>query len=68
MSKAKRLPCPECGHNETWLCHVISAPGVLKRFYLECQNCYYCSATKIGKRRAIKEWNKEAKTYERTNH
>ena len=56
MAKIKR--CPYCKHPHPWVVKVHPLLlGFFKRFYIECRACHYCGKTKIGKRRAIDEWN-----------
>lgn len=61
MEKLK--PCPSCGCNDS---DYLKAWHILTRrlpwwWFLECDNCHYCSKTKLFRFRAIKAWNEESK-------
>lgn len=58
MMKINR--CPICNHPKPWIvkCHPLC--GIFTRYYIECRICHCCGKTKIGKRRAIKAWNRRA--------
>ena len=50
--------CPGCEAPYPWLVRVHPVRLIFTRYYVECWKCHYCGKTKIGKRRAIKAWNK----------
>ena len=51
-------PCPHCEAPYPWLVRVHHDCRLFTRYYVECWHCHYCGKTKIGKRRAVKAWNK----------
>lgn len=51
-------PCPGCKALYPWLVRVHPTRCLFTRYYVECWNCHYCGKTKIGKKRAVKAWNK----------
>lgn len=56
--KIKR--CPNCKHPKPWLVRIHPLRWIFTKYYVECRSCHYCGKTKIGKRRAIESWNREA--------
>lgn len=54
--KTKR--CPYCKHPKPWIVRVHPLRGISTKYFVECRSCHYCGKTKIGKKRAIKAWNK----------
>lgn len=54
--KIKR--CPYCKHPKPWVVRIHPLRGIFTKYFVECRSCHYCGKTKIGKKRAIKAWNK----------
>ena len=52
-------PCPNCEYNRPWIVRVHPLRWIFTKYYIECGRCHYCGKTKMGKRRAIRAWNKE---------
>lgn len=59
------MPCPNCSTTKgVWISRIMvgrKPPGMW--YYLECKKCHWCSATRLFKWRAIKEWNMESKMH-----
>lgn len=55
MDKLK--PC-KCGSTKLWIVKINPLQVIFKKYCVECCICHYCGETKIGKKRAIKAWNK----------
>lgn len=55
---AELKPCPNCKSKKLTVWH-ISYPRS-RKFFVECDECYWCGETKLFKFRAIRAWNKEA--------
>ena len=51
-------PCPKCSRQYSWIVPPYK-PRRLERVYVECWYCHHRSKPRFGRRRAIKEWNKE---------
>ena len=56
----EKKPCPRCQSDRTWTVRVHPARWIFTKYYIECRICHWCSETKIGKKRAIKAWNRSA--------
>lgn len=50
--------CPGCEAPYPWLVRVHPVRFLFTRYYVECWRCHYCGKTKIGKKRAVRAWNK----------
>ena len=51
--------CPGCNSTKTWLIRILPKRWIFTKYYVECQKCHWCGKTRIGKKRAIRAWNKE---------
>lgn len=54
--KCKALCCPECGSLKVGLAD--SYTSVFRRFYISCEECYWCGKHRPTIRWAIHVWNK----------
>lgn len=59
--KVKR--CPRCKSPNPWVIRTHPLRWIFTRYYVECRFCHYCGKAKIGKRRAIEEWNRRDKKW-----
>lgn len=57
VMKTKR--CPLCKHPKPWIVRILPLRGIFTKYFVECRICYYCGPAKIGKKRAIKAWDKQ---------
>ena len=55
-------PCPGCGAKKHWVIR-IHGHRILKRYYVECPKCGWCSPTRIGMRWAKAAWNRMVKKH-----
>ena len=53
-------PCPKCGSRLPWIVPPYK-PRRPEYVYVECWYCHHRSKPRLGRRRAIKEWNKEGR-------
>lgn len=60
--KHKALYCPECGSLRIGLAD--SYTSLLRRFYVSCEECYWCGNSRPTIRWAIHAWNKEKRAHE----
>lgn len=55
---AELKPCPNCHSKKLMVWRIAPPKG--RRFFVWCDECYWCGKTKLFKFRAIRAWNKEA--------
>ena len=55
---AELNPCPLCGSPRPYIIKIHPTKGIFTKYYVACRFCHYCETTKIGKRRAIRAWNR----------
>lgn len=53
-----KKPCPHCATPYPWVVRELPVRWIFPRYYVECWRCHYCGKTKIGRKAAIKAWNK----------
>ena len=51
--------CPNCNSPKPWLIRILPTRWIFTKYFVECRECHWCGKTRIGKKRAIKAWNKE---------
>ena len=56
---AKINNCPRCNEENPWLVRVHPFRWIFTKYYVGCRRCNWCGKRKIGKRKAIRAWNKE---------
>lgn len=57
--ETKLEPCPRCLNERLWMIRVHPVRWIFTKYYIECAMCHWCGETKIGKKRAIRAWNRE---------
>lgn len=58
--RAKQCPC--CGYPVPLIIRVHPLRGAFTKYFVECGNCHCCGKTKVGKKRAVKAWNRRVGT------
>ena len=56
--KKNKKDCPHCRGKQIHLCK--HSNQLIKKYWLECQNCHWCGKSKSTIRSAIRVWNKES--------
>ena len=58
MTEIKLKPCPRCQSERLWTIRLLPKRWIFTKYFVECRVCHWCGQTKMGKRNAIKAWNR----------